>query len=191
MKLLAISGSPRRQSTNTALLLAMQEIAPAGFDIRVFDRVDALPVFSPDAEGSMTPPAILEIAAQITWSDAVVISSPEYVRAIPGGLKNLIDWLVSRQEIVHKPIALAHASHRGDDMLASLRRVLSTVSSCFLEHPFLRIPLLGQAPEEIRRLLTEAAYADQVRMFLLQIAAARGAGTQAPSPTAGKVLHAP
>jgi hypothetical protein len=38
--------------------------------------------------------------AQVAQADGVIISSPEYVRAIPGGMKNLIDWMVSRAEII-------------------------------------------------------------------------------------------
>lgn len=108
----------------------------------------------------------------VSACDGIIISSPEYVRAIPGGLKNAIDWMVSRFEIIGKPIVLAHASHRGDDMLASLRLVLSTVSDHFLEHIFLRIPLLGKSPEEIEALLREPEYALQVSSFLINFAAA-------------------
>ena len=65
----------------------------------------------------------------IARSDGVLVCSPEYVRGIPGGLKNAIDWLVSGDQIVGRPIALVHASHRGEDMLQALRAVLSTVSA--------------------------------------------------------------
>jgi NAD(P)H-dependent FMN reductase len=67
-------------------------------------------------------------AAAVARADGLVIACPEYVRALPGGFKNAVDWLVSRDEIIVKPIALIHASHRGDDMLEQLRLVLGTVS---------------------------------------------------------------
>jgi NAD(P)H-dependent FMN reductase len=150
MKILAISGSARGVSTNTALLRAMQELAPDGMTLMVFDQIGSLPIFSPDHEAEKTPAAVLALMAQVAQADGVIISSPEYVRAIPGGMKNLIDWMVSRAEIIHKPIALVHASHRGADMLASMRLVLSTVSSRFLEQHFLSLPLVGKSPEEVR-----------------------------------------
>ena len=78
-----------------------------------------------------------------------MIACPEYVHALPGGFKNAIDWLVSREEIIGKPIALLHASHRGEDVLRDLRRVLSTVSDGFLPGVFDRIPLHKSTPEEI------------------------------------------
>lgn len=80
-----------------------------------------------------TPAVVEEFIKSVSASDGIIISSPEYIRCIPGGLKNAIDWMVSRTEIIDKPIVLVHASSRGDDMLVSLRRVLSTVSSNFLK----------------------------------------------------------
>ncbi|MFX3551035.1 NADPH-dependent FMN reductase [Ralstonia mannitolilytica] len=141
MKLLTISGSARRDSVNTVLLLGLKDVAPEGVELSVFHRLDTLPVFSPDLEGPQTPAEVLEFLALVSGCDGIIIASPEYVRAIPGGLKNLIDWMVSRFEVIGKPIALAHASHRGDDMLTSLRLVLSTVSDQFLEHVFFAHPV--------------------------------------------------
>ncbi|MDR0480508.1 MAG: NAD(P)H-dependent oxidoreductase, partial [Gallionellaceae bacterium] len=114
IKILAISGSARQQSTNTALLMAMKELAPKGIELQVFHRLDTLPVFSPDLEGEKTPPDILHFLQLVVEADGIVISSPEYIRDIPGGLKNALDWMVSRSEIINKPVALIHASHRGD-----------------------------------------------------------------------------
>jgi chromate reductase len=86
-------------------------------------------------------------------SDGLIISRPEYVRGIPGGLKNAIDWLVSGDQIVAKPAALTHASHRGIDMLAALRTVLSTTSSNFNEKLFYQLPFMKETPESIGEIL--------------------------------------
>ncbi|MBU2809135.1 NAD(P)H-dependent oxidoreductase [Acidithiobacillus ferrooxidans F221] len=172
MKILAISGSAREASTNTALLQTMKNLAPSGVEVSVFHNLNVLPVFSPDAEGEKTPVAVREFMEAISATDGIIISSPEYIRAIPGGLKNAIDWIVSRYEIIDKPIVLVHASHRGDDMLTSLRLVLSTVSNNFLEHLFLRIPLIDKSPEEIMEFLRLPERESQIRSFLLNFAAA-------------------
>nr|WP_199047042.1 NADPH-dependent FMN reductase [Dyella sp. ASV24] len=171
MKLLAISGSARQDSTNTALLMAMKRLAPVGADVSVFHRLDTLPVFSPDLEGERTPVVVMALLEEIAKADGIIISSPEYVRAIPGGLKNAIDWMVSRYEIMGKPIALAHASHRGDEMLASLRVVLGTVSDGFLPHVFLRLPLVGKSVQEMALLMREPDYASQITRFLSDLVA--------------------
>ena len=149
MKILAISGSGRANSTNTAMLSAVADIARPAHIISVFSDIASLPVFSPDLETGPLPIEVQSFVDLISESDCLIISSPEYVRAIPGGLKNAIDWLVSRDEIVNKPIALMHASHRGDDMLGQLRLVLSTVSQQFSQDLFLRFELMKMSPEEI------------------------------------------
>ncbi|WP_306259516.1 NADPH-dependent FMN reductase [Pararhizobium sp. IMCC21322] len=149
MKILAISGSGRAASTNTAMLHALSAMARPDNQIVVFDRICDLPVFSPDMEAVALPQPVQNFADLVRDSDSMIVASPEYVRAIPGGLKNAIDWLVSRDEIIGRPIALMHASHRGDDMLQQLRLVLSTVSTRFSADIFLRFDLMKRSPEEI------------------------------------------
>ncbi len=166
MKLLALSGSARRASTNTSLLKHLAELAPPDIEITLFEDLIRFPVFSPDLEGEHTPAIIETFCKQVRHSDGIVISSPEYVRAIPGGLKNAVDWLVSRDEIVEKPIALLHASHRGDDCLRELRVVLRTVSQKFNEDNFVRFPLMSKSPDEIRDLLLKPENASQLKAFL-------------------------
>jgi len=166
MKILAISGSAREASTNTALLKAMKNFSPDYVELLVFHKLNALPVFSPDSEGAETPQAVRKFMETVADADGIIISSPEYVRAIPGGLKNAIDWMVSRDEIIDKHIVLVHASHRGDDMLASLRLVLSTVSKNFMEHIFLHFHLIGKTPEEIENFLQVPEHESKISVFL-------------------------
>lgn len=166
MKVLAISGSARASSTNTAMLRAAGSVAPSDIEVVVFDGVERLPVFSPDLEGDRLPDEVRRFIGLIAESDGIIISSPEYVRSLPGGLKNAIDWLVSGEEIVGKPVALMHASHRGDDMLKSLRTVLGTVTGRFAEDIFLRFPLMNMTPEEISRRFDAPEIQAEVRAFL-------------------------
>ncbi|MCG7622473.1 NADPH-dependent FMN reductase [Epibacterium sp. Ofav1-8] len=184
MEFMAISGSARRASTNTALLRAVSGIVSPTHTVSVFAGLARLPVFSPDLEQHALPPAVEDFAARVGRSDGLIISSPEYVRALPGGLKNAIDWLVSREEIIAKPIALMHASHRGDDMLAQLRTVLSTVSSRFFDDVFLRFELMQTSPAEIDTLLQAPQNRRAVIDFVDQFAArceGHGAGPSEPT----------
>lgn len=153
MKILTISGSTRQNSTNSALLRQIGHFAPEGVSIELFTDLEGLPIFSPDKEGPRTPKKVIEFINTVSECDGIIISCPEYVRAIPGGFKNAIDWLVSHEAIIAKPIILFHASHRGDDMLTSLRLVLSTVSSRFNSDLFARFPLMSKTSEEIRFVL--------------------------------------
>ena len=166
MKFLAISGSARRASTNTAMLRALQVAAEADHAVVLHDGIGALPVFSPDLEGDALPPPVAGLIRAVAEADGVIIASPEYVRSIPGGMKNAIDWLVSRDELVAKPIVLAHASHRGDDMLQQLRIVLATVSARFSEELFLRFRLMALSPEETAARLAQEAAVSEMRAFL-------------------------
>ena len=166
MNFLALSGSARRASTNTALLRAVSRVAPAGVEVTVYDLIGRLPVFSPDLEAEPLPDVVRDYVARVERADGVIIASPEYVHSLPGGLKNAIDWLVSRDTLVGKPMALLHASHRGDDMLAALRLVLATVSSRFAPDIFLRFPLMKMSPEEIAAFVARPENAGQVGDYL-------------------------
>ncbi len=165
MKLLAISGSTRRASTNTALLRGLSSVAPNGITVTLFEGIVDLPIFSPDREDPR-PDVVARFADQIAEADGILLCVPEYARALPGGFKNALDWLVSGEELIGKPVALAHASHRGDDMLTDLRRVLSTVTSRFHPDIFLRLPLMGRTPEEIAHLFQEDATRSEAQAFL-------------------------
>ena len=171
MRFLAISGSARSLSTNTHLLRAMSQVAPASVHVDVFDRIGSLPVFSPDLEGDAAPRIVRMFAKAIGRSDGLIIASPEYARGIAGGLKNAIDWLVSGEELVGKPIVLAHASHRGDDMLAALRLVLSTVTTNFNADIFLRFALMKRTPDDIADFVARPENRAQIDSFVSDFAA--------------------
>ncbi len=165
MKILAISGSTRAASTNTALLHTLAKIAPAGVTVTVYHQLASLPIFSADQDAA-PPPAVHTFKHMVADADGIVFASPEYVRSIPGGLKNAIDWLVSGDAVIAKPMAILHGSHRGDDMLDALRVVLSTVSSAFSATPFVRFALIGKSPEHVAELLAAPENAVQLRAFL-------------------------
>lgn len=165
MKILAISGSARHNSTNTAMLRAVSFMAPATFSISVFDQVGALPVFSPDLETDELPPPVCAFMNQVAASDGLIVSSPEYTEH-SRRTENAIDWLVSCNLLTTKPIALMHASHRGDDMLVDLRTVLGTVSSKFSCDLFLRFSLMNLTPDQISEVLSDPQNRERIKAFL-------------------------
>jgi NAD(P)H-dependent FMN reductase len=166
IQILALSGSTRRQSTNTALLRALADCAPKGISVRIYDGIGALPIFSPDLEGPLTPRPVEDLALAIEQADGLVVACPEYIRSLPGGFKNALDWLVSREEVITKPMAILHGSHRGDDALAALRTVLGTISTRFSAEVFERFECLAKSPEDIAELFSQPAYAARLRGFL-------------------------
>jgi NAD(P)H-dependent FMN reductase len=117
MRILAISGSVRRGSTNRKLLDRLAALAPASVTFDFFESLDALPHFNPDLdeEGMVQPSAVQDLRSRVAVADAVVISSPEYAHGVPGSLKNALDWLVSAGELVSKPVVLLNAAPQGGE----------------------------------------------------------------------------
>ena len=113
MKVLAISGSLSASSSNGALLRAASRVTPPGTEIMIYGGLAALPHFSPDIDVEPFPPSVAAFRAQIGASDALAICSPEYAHGIPGSLKNALDWLVSAQEPIGKPMLVISASPSG------------------------------------------------------------------------------
>lgn len=148
LRLLGLAGSLRPASTNRALLAGLAAVAPASVRLDLPELIASLPpfVFDPAAPD---PAPVRALKAAVAAADGVVFAVPEYARALPGAFKNALDWLVPGDELIGKPLYIAHASLRGDDMLATLRTVLATLSERFSEAIFLRLPLATLAPAEI------------------------------------------
>jgi chromate reductase len=93
MNILAISGALRRGSTNTALLRALQPLAPHDMNIEIA-TLHGIPLYDGDAEEATgKPQSVLDLEARIRSADGIVIATPEYNFSIPGVLKNATDWL--------------------------------------------------------------------------------------------------
>jgi NAD(P)H-dependent FMN reductase len=131
MKIIAICGSLRAQSSNRALLRAAVKLALEGIDLTIYEGLATLPHFNPDddEEGATPPPPVAELRSLLAAADGILISSPEYAHGVPGSLKNALDWLVSDGALVDKPIALICASPAGGQYAqASLVETLTTMN---------------------------------------------------------------
>lgn len=95
MRILALSGSLRRDSLNTRLLRAAQELGGPGVELVRYESLATIPPFNQELEHRQ-PAEVHELRQQIEAADAVLIATPEYNGSIPGTLKNALDW-VSRQ----------------------------------------------------------------------------------------------
>lgn len=142
MNILAISGSLRAASINSALLRATASLAPPGICVTLCTLIGALPLFNPDLELD-PPPSVAQLRAQIAAADALLIASPEYAHGVTGAIKNTLDWLVSCEAFVNKPVAVLNASPRAHHADAALRETLKTMSAVIVESASLTIPLLG------------------------------------------------
>ena len=141
--ILALSGSLRDGSTDTALLGAACLLASADVEIRLWNGQGTLPQFTPDLE-SAPPKVVQEFRDLIGRADGLIIACPEYARGVPGAFKNALDWLVGGETFVCKKFALWNASPRAFEAQRSLRLVLETMSGICVEEAALALPLIKQ-----------------------------------------------
>ena len=109
MTLVGLCGALRRESSNRKLMHeAARLFGPASFD-----EIDLrFPLFDADLqEAEGIPDIVRDAAARIKAADAVIVSTPEYNKGIPGVLKNALDWIsrVEGQPWRDKPVALRAA----------------------------------------------------------------------------------
>ncbi len=141
-RILAISGSLRRRSSNTEILRAAALLAPPGVVVTLYEGLDQLPHFNPDLLDD-EPAIVTKWRAQIAAADGLLLSSPEYARGVAGAMKDALDWLVSGSEFVDKPVALLNASPRAHHAYSALRTTLTTMSGQFVDDASITLPLIG------------------------------------------------
>ncbi len=127
MKILAISGSIRSSSYNTALLKAMASSAPSHIDITLFKNIQHIPIFDPEITN--IPQTVNTLISQIRESDGLIIGCPEYAHGITGVLKNLLDWLVASDAVVLKPVVVTTVSTSGLGGVRSFSSIVQILSA--------------------------------------------------------------
>lgn len=115
LHVLAISGSLRSRSLNTAALRAAAELAPADMTVEVFD-LKGIPLFDADDEAEHGyPERVAALREAIAATDGLLIATPEYNFSMTAALKNAIDW-ASRggadSPLTRKPAAILGAGGR-------------------------------------------------------------------------------
>ncbi|EHM02042.1 flavin reductase [Acetobacteraceae bacterium AT-5844] len=106
-----IVGSLRKDSYNRKLAQALARLAAPGLAFQ-FLEIGDLPPYNQDLDSAFPAPAT-RLKDQIRAADAVLFVTPEYNRALPGVLKNAIDWAsrpYGRSAFAGKPAAIAGAS---------------------------------------------------------------------------------
>jgi len=144
VRILAISGSLRLASSNSALVGAVARLAPDTVEVSVYRELEELPPFNPDLDGDNAPAAVTRFRARLQACDAVLISSPEYAHGVPGVLKNALDWVVGSGELIDKPVALINASARATHAWTSLADTLSVMSARVVRDASITVSLDGR-----------------------------------------------
>ena len=177
MRLLAISGSLRRASINTATLEALARLAPEGVKVLVYRELAELPPFNPDddVEDRPKPEPVETMRALVGASDALIIAAPEYAHGVPGVLKNALDWLVASETFAGKLVALVNTSPRAFHAQASLREILSTMAARVMPEAFAAISLTGKKVT-VDDILADPTCAGRLKESLEALQAATRAG---------------
>jgi chromate reductase len=178
MKVLGISGSLRRGSYNTQLLLAAAEFLPDGVELELWDRLREVPPFDEDDEAGAAPVAVAHLREALAGADAVLFATPEYNHSIPGQLKNALDW-ASRPRattpLQNKPAAVVGSSTGAFGAVwaqAELRKVLAATGARVVDAEV----AIGHAPERFDaegRLADDALREQLAEALSALVAAAR------------------
>jgi len=169
VRVLAISGSLRQASSNSALIGAAARLAPGTVEVSIYRELEMLPPFNPDLDNGPAPAAVIRFRAALKACDAVLISSPEYAHGVPGVLKNALDWVVGSGELVDKPVALINTSARATHAWESLAETLSVMSAQVVLDASITLPLGGRtlSADDI---VGDAAFATALRSALTVLA---------------------
>jgi len=131
LQIVALSGSLRQASYNSAILRAMSTLTPEGvsLDLR---SLHGIPLYDGDEEARGTPAAVAVLRQAIQAADGLLICTPEYNNSMPGVLKNGLDWLSrpqaeGRKTFAGKPTALLGATPGGFGTVQSQDAMLSVL----------------------------------------------------------------
>jgi len=157
--LLGLSGSLRAASTNTKLMRAAARIyAPDDF---VEGDLD-LPLYNGDVEAQGLPEKVQTLSDRIAGAEAVIISCPEYNKALSGVMKNALDWISRTKGSPwrDKPVAIMSATAGragGERSQSSLRLCLNPFRPVVIPGPEVLIAGSGEAFDENDELVNEAS----------------------------------
>ena len=126
LKILALSGSNRRGSFNTALLNNAITLVPPGVSIDIYQGLNDLPFYSEELDGDNLHPEARRLREAIAAADGMLLAVPEYNFSLTAMLKNSLDWASrpsGKHVLVAKPTAIIGAS---SSLLGTIRAQLHT-----------------------------------------------------------------
>ena len=165
LKILALSGSPRVASSNTALLKAVAVLASPNVEILVYAKVKEYPIFDPDSANTNEPAVVIEFRKLVKEADGILIACPEYVHGVPGGFKNQLDWIVGSGELEGKLIALINTRERSKHAPLALVEIIKTMGGIIIEAASLTISL-GTHNIDTMSILSKEEISKRVKMVV-------------------------
>lgn len=90
MKIIALSGSLRKDSFTVKILKELGRLAPEGYELEIVE-IGHLPFINQDLEADL-PQSIVDFKNKVKEADAFIFGTPEYNRSFSPVLKNALDW---------------------------------------------------------------------------------------------------
>ncbi len=113
MNVVMLVGSLRADSWTAKLADSAAGLLPDHVQAQVYTDLGALPHYSQDLDTEQPPESVVAFRSAVASAGALVVATPEYNGAMPGVLKNAIDW-ASRPRgsaaIDGKPVAVLSVS---------------------------------------------------------------------------------
>jgi chromate reductase len=172
LNVLSICGSLRKGSYNAALQRALPSLAPPGLSIKPAPSFAGLAIYNFDEHQATGVPALVTtVVDAIRAADGLIIVSPEYNWSIPGGLKNLIDWIsrLKDQPFEGKAVAVqscATGMLGGARMQYHLRQSLASIGAQFFIKPEVFVNFAAKKFDEKTLELTDQPTKDMVKLQL-------------------------
>ena len=128
MKIFAVSGSLRPQSTVSALVRAAAKLLPDTDEFALYPSLGDLPHFDPAIDSDDAPEVVHAFRERVESADAFLVASPEYAAGMPGVLKNALEWLVGSGEVYEKPTGVLTAGPSGSGAPRSRAWIVETLT---------------------------------------------------------------
>ncbi|TWT07673.1 NAD(P)H-dependent oxidoreductase [Planococcus sp. CPCC 101016] len=129
INIIAISGSSRKKSSTLKALNSLNKFVPSNVNYEIYDGIEKLPHFNRELDNDNAPAEVEVYRELLSRADGVIICTPEYIKGVPGVLKNALEWLVSSAELYAKPVAVITASCDGENAHQALQLNLSMVNA--------------------------------------------------------------
>lgn len=139
VKVVALSGSLRKESYTTKLVRAFGELAPESVDFEIVAQLDRLPFFNEDIE-STPPKEVAHFITTLKGADAFLFATPEYNRSYSAVLKNALDWASRHEDLIFykKPavvVGITPYSLGAFGAVHHLRQILAYLNMYTLQQP--------------------------------------------------------
>lgn len=131
IKIFAITGSTRKNSSNFKILKFISENINSQFEVEIFEDLEEIPHFNPDLDNEFPPEQVISFRNKIIQADGILICTPEYVFSLPGSLKNALEWCVSTTIFSSKKAGLITASASGEIAHQQLLLIMKTLEANF------------------------------------------------------------